>query len=52
MQVAPVHYSNTYTPVTPVPPVKAKSAEAAHEAPPKPKAATPPHVGKRLDIQA
>ena len=51
MQVTPVHHSNTYAPVQPVAPVKPKAAEAPESAP-KAKAATPPHVGKKLDIHA
>ena len=51
MKVEPVHHANTYLPVQPVAPVKSKSAEAP-EAAPKVKAATPSHVGNKLDIHA
>jgi hypothetical protein len=51
VKVEPVHHSNSYLPVQPVAPVKSKSAEAPEGAP-KVKAATPPHVGKKLDIHA
>ena len=53
MQVSPVQHASRPLPVQPTPPVqpvKAKPEQA--EAPPKVKAATPPHVGKKLDIHA
>ena len=53
MSVSPIHSQSHALPVQPTPPVrpvKAKPAEHVEES--KPKAATPPHVGKKLDIHA
>ncbi|HEY0437060.1 MAG TPA: hypothetical protein VGC92_10490 [Phenylobacterium sp.] len=53
MQVSPVHHEKHTLPVQPTPPVQPVRAKPEHaEGPPKVKAATPPHVGTKVDVHA
>jgi hypothetical protein len=53
LQVSAAHHSTHALPVQPTPPVRpAKAKPEGHDDPPKVKASTPPHVGKKLDIHA
>jgi hypothetical protein len=53
LQVSAAHHSSHYLPVQPTPPVRpVKARPEPAEGAPKTKAATPPHVGKTLDVHA